>query len=54
MREHGWYWVRFEQTDWELAKWEPMFGKWLVTGCEDCIEDDQLEEIDERRITRGE
>lgn len=65
-REEGYYWVlvmpipqagQWDQVGkWEIAFWQVIgnYGTWLLTGDEECYQDDHFEEIDENRITRNE
>ena len=51
MRESGFYWVkRFGK--WSIAEWEERYSDWWMTGTDECFSDDELGEIDERRIVR--
>ncbi len=54
MREEGYYWVRFYYGDtdkvWHIAHWTR--GCWNLPGYEVDQKDSDMEEIDERRLTR--
>ena len=55
MRESGYYWVKQERLDWEIAKWETSWRgceQWAVCGAELYQDDSDFEEIDENRIER--
>lgn len=28
-RENGFYWVRLKGGDWEVARWDAPYGKWI-------------------------
>lgn len=51
MREAGYYWV-FNLGCWQIFFWSELCGCWFAPGEEEKIRDSDLEEIDERRITR--
>lgn len=51
-REPGYYWVR-NQEYWKVARFSHHHFVWHVTGSLDTRDDDNFDEIDERRIERG-
>ena len=54
-REPGFYWVKINLYDeWQTAEWCDQFCFWLATGSDNAFRDNELYEIDERRITREE
>lgn len=57
MRELGFYWVKSKRLDWEIAKWEKSwrgYEQWAVCGGELYLDDEDFDEIDERKIERTE
>lgn len=52
-RDDGFYWVKY-CGNWIVAEWWLGFGNWSIPGSEDSILEKELDEIDERRIVRGE
>lgn len=56
-RESGWYWVKIDGLDWEIADYESQNTQWYRNGVDpDNCEyfDSDFEQIDERRIVRPE
>lgn len=56
MREEGYYWVKESDSGWFVAHWgeASLSGySWSIPGLEYDVYDEQLDEIDERRIVRG-
>lgn len=65
-REPGWYWVRYEgdrswlPKGWQIARWDIETNpnlpnsapSWIFAYCDSLYSDDELAEIDERRIER--
>lgn len=54
-RANGFYWVRYDD-EWEIAKWEKSWRdeyQWALAGSELYRDDEDFQEIDERRIERG-
>jgi hypothetical protein len=57
-RETGFYWVKIKKeyspknNDWQIAEWKD--GLYFITGFELYYNDSDFEEIDERKIIRGE
>lgn len=51
-RENGFYWVRFQDESWEIAKFEN--GRWLVIGVDDSniYHDKDFEKIEEEPIKK--
>jgi hypothetical protein len=49
-RENGFYWIRLQAAEWQVAEWEDEC--FYLTGYEGRIRESQVEEIDERQITR--
>lgn len=57
MREEGYYWVKHSESGWIVAHWgeASLSGcSWSIPGIEYDVYDEQFDEIDERRIVRGE
>ncbi len=53
MREEGFYWVVWNDCE-QVAYWSEITICWYITGMREKIYDHDMDEIDERRITRGE
>lgn len=54
-RPEGYYWVKINRLGWEIAKWELSWRneyQWAFTGEELYKDDQDIDEIDERRIER--
>lgn len=52
MREDGYYWVLVSSDyGWEVARYSSKNKEWLLFECEYFI-DEELQEIDEKRIVR--
>ena len=54
MREEGFYWVKVENYEWEIAKYHhsELYNYWSLNGETDLYGDEDIEEIDEKRIIR--
>ena len=52
-REPGFYWVKFAGY-WQVSYWSNFNFCWYLTSSAEQLGDDDLFEIDERRITREE
>lgn len=50
MREPGFYWVKYKGVL-EVAQWVKEYGCWFFAGFEESYHDDELEYIDEKRLT---
>lgn len=52
-REEGYYWVLVDDIlGWEIARYDPQVNWWYFTGSDMYCIEEQIQEIDERRITR--
>ena len=49
-REKGYYWVKHNLREWEVAGW--CRGCWDLLGCEDLYQDSDFVKINEKRIIR--
>ena len=53
-REEGYYWVRRQNGDWELAFWNHGINGffWTVSWCKFAYQDSEWLEIDEGKVSR--
>jgi hypothetical protein len=51
-RESGFYWVKFENEPWEVAKWDSKIQRWYLTEADDVFKDFEFERVDENQIKK--
>jgi len=44
-REDGFYWIRIDELELEIAQWQSEWGQWLVAGSETPLTDHFLSRI---------
>ena len=51
-REDGYYWVKDQDGEWEIAEWCGRYHSWECHGSEYSYDDSYFREIGKTRITR--
>lgn len=49
-REQGYYWVIYDNNEWEIGKWDDKEGYWILFDSWDRYNDDDLDQINETQI----
>lgn len=51
-RESGFYWIK-DGHEWVIGEWDADRSRWTLTGTSEGFNDEEFDEIDERKIVRS-